>query len=81
MELKAARRDADRTVREYRTEPGWEFTQNEAKRPALVRRVKAMLETDLYSLQMELARINSTIARWERAPRTRPKWSAHHIWD
>lgn len=64
-ELHAARRDTERKLREYRTSTAWRFTQAEAKRPALQRRIESEFVHDIAFLQEQLRYLNDTIAAWE----------------
>jgi hypothetical protein len=64
-ELRAARRDTERKLREYRRAPPWRFTRNEKNRDALHRRTEANFVHDLRFLQRQLDHLNATIAAWE----------------
>lgn len=64
-ELRAARRDAEHKLREYRESPAWRFTRNEKNRAALHRRTEGHFEHDIRLLQRQLAHLNATIAAWE----------------
>lgn len=64
-ELHAARRDIERKLRSYRPSPAWRFTQSEAKRPALQRRMEAEFSHDIAFLEDQLDYLNRTIAAWE----------------
>lgn len=72
-ELRAARRDTERKLRDYRRSPAWRFTLSEKKRPHLHRRLESELHEDLYALQSQLAYLNATIAAWESPPPSRRK--------
>ena len=67
-ELRAARRDTERKLRDYRRSPAWRFTLSEKKRPQLHRRLDAELHDDLDLLRRQLAHLNATIAAWESPP-------------
>lgn len=67
-ELRAARRDTERKLREYRRSPAWRFTLSEKKRPHFHRRLESELHEDLDALQRHLAYLNATIAAWESPP-------------
>jgi hypothetical protein len=64
-ELRAARRDAERKLREYRQAPQWRFTRNEKNRAQLHRRTESNFEHDIKFLQRQLDHLNRTIAAWE----------------
>ena len=64
-ELHAARRDAERKLREYRQAPQWRFTRNERNRPYLHRRIESSFEHDIEFLRRQLEHLNRTIAAWE----------------
>ena len=67
-ELRAARRDTERKLRDYRRSPAWRFTLSEKKRPQLHRRLEVELHEDLDALQRHLAYLNATITAWESPP-------------
>lgn len=67
-ELRAARRDTERKLRDYRRMPSWRFTLSEKKRPQLHRRLEVELHEDLAALKRHLAHLNATIAAWESPP-------------
>lgn len=64
-ELHAARRDAERKLREYRLSPQWRFSRNEKNRPLLHRRTQTAFEHDINFLRRQLDHLNRTIAAWE----------------
>ena len=64
-ELHAARRDAERKLRDYRQAPQWRFTRNEKNRPQLHRRTESNFEHDIQFLRRQLDHLNRTIAAWE----------------
>ena len=64
-ELHAARRDAERKLRDYRISPAWRFTRNEKNRAVLHRRTESNFAHDIEFLQDQLAYLNRTIAAWE----------------
>ncbi|MSU66250.1 MAG: hypothetical protein EXS38_09160 [Opitutus sp.] len=64
-ELDAARRDTERTLREYRSSPRWRFTLTEAKRDVLYRRTEINLKSEIEYLRREVRHLNALIAAWE----------------
>jgi hypothetical protein len=64
-ELHAARRDAERKLRDYRQSPQWRFTRNEKSRAQLHRRTEMNFAHDIEFLQRQLDYLNRTIAAWE----------------
>ena len=64
-ELHAARRDAERKLRDYRLSPQWRFTRNEKNRAQLHRRIEMNFAHDIEFLQRQLDHLNRTIAAWE----------------
>jgi hypothetical protein len=64
-ELHAARRDAERKLRDYRLSPQWRFTRNEKNRGQLHRRTAEDFAHDIRFLQRQLDHLNRTIASWE----------------
>jgi hypothetical protein len=64
-ELHAARRDAERKLRDYRVSPAWRFTRNEKNRAVLQRRTESNFAHDIEFLQHQLDYLNRTIAAWE----------------
>ncbi len=76
-ELRAARRDTERKLRDYRRSPAWRFTLSEKKRPHLHRRLESELQADLAALQRHLAYLNTTIAAWESPPPSHRKDRRH----
>jgi hypothetical protein len=64
-ELHAARRDAERKLREYRQSPQWRFTRNEKNRADLHWRTESNFAHDIQFLQRQLDHLNRTIAAWE----------------
>lgn len=65
VELHAARRDAERKLRDYRRAPSWRFTKSEKKREQLLQRVGHLLRDDLVYLRRQLDHIKDTISGWE----------------
>jgi hypothetical protein len=74
-ELKAARRDLDRKLREYRSTPAWRFSLAK-KRTVLERRTLTRLQKETQFLLRQLAHLNKTIQLWDEPPlgRTRPRY-------
>lgn len=65
-EIDAARRDAERRVREYRKQPSWRFSV--AGVSAIVRlTIERQLRRDEETLRFQLEDLEAAIARWERA--------------
>lgn len=74
VELRAAKRDADRKLQGYREVPAWRFSKTERKRGQLRERVEGILRSDFEHLRRQLDFINDTIARWEEDwTRARPR--------
>jgi hypothetical protein len=71
-ELKAAHRDIDRKLRDYRRSHEWRFTLSEKKRPQFQRRVETELTGERDYFQRQLDHLDATIAAWEEPlPRAR----------
>jgi hypothetical protein len=64
-ELRAAHRDIDRKLHDYRRAMSWRFTLSEKKRPQLHRRVETELQGERAYFQRQLDHLNATIAAWE----------------
>lgn len=70
-EFHAARRDTESKLRDYRDAPAWRFTLAEKKRDQLHRRTALNFQHDIDFLERQLAYLDATISRWEKAPRSR----------
>ena len=64
-ELRAARRDIERKLQDYRHSLPWRFTRTEAKRALLLHRTELILKRDLAALRRELRHFDTVIAAWE----------------
>lgn len=64
-ELRAARRDTERKLRDYRDSFPWRFSLSAKKRALLHRPTEANFKHDIDFLQRQLAYLNATIAAWE----------------
>lgn len=81
-ELHAAERDLEHRFDTYHGSPAWRFTQAEADRKKLERRVETQLGRDYRALRAQLRDLNAKIELWEedwtrprsreRRPRTEP---------
>lgn len=78
-EFHAARRDTESKLRGYRDAPSWRFTLAEKKRDQLHRRTAMHFDHDIEFLERQLAYLDATIARWEKAPRPRRRPRASSI--
>jgi hypothetical protein len=64
-ELRAARRDLETRLDEYRAALPWRFSANEARRAALEVRVEADLAREFKALRRQLHYADTAIAAWE----------------
>ena len=71
-ELRAAERDLEHKLDLYHRSPAWHFTQSEADRKKLERRVETELGRDYRGLRAQLRELNAKIELWEE-DWTRPR--------
>jgi hypothetical protein len=76
IEIEAARRDAEKRVRQYRRDDAWRFSLRPATTELRIR-TQEKLRHDEALLRDQLAELEALIARWERSGRRRRSVKNH----